>query len=285
MSGSARTPEGMPPGVRHYSFLCLAAVGLLFVVLMLLLRDWAQVYGLLPVVVGLVGVGLRWRLAPLVMVLTLGGLLMVTGELGQLPIGGPPLPPSVADLALCAAVLAYVAGHYRLQGLTQFLFPRDPRRPARAAPVRGRPSSALPPQRSPGLASSEELIQFLLAVPVCLLLAVLAYRSLVASAPTPDIFEQDWRKTPGGPGESALATVQFLTDALWRGRYLLWTLGAGTLVMSGLLSYVAWQRRSRAEAVLFLQDVVWADTRGEQRRIDAWRVGARRRRERKKESS
>lgn len=276
---AAPPPE---PGVRQYSLLCLAALGLLFLVLMLGLPPWARAYGLVPVVIGLLGVGLRWRLAPLALLLTLTALLTVVAQVADVTLRRVPISSSPAtDLLLAAAVLAYVAGHYRLQALTQFIFPRDPRRPTAGPLARraaGRPPAAPPPRRSPGRASSEELVQLLLVVPVCLLLAMLAFRLLVPREVPHDLFGDDWAATQEGPGASVLATAQLVAEALWRGRFLLWTLGAGALVVSGLLTYLAWRRRGPDEAVVFLQDVAWAETRGEQRRIDSWLVGARRRR-------
>jgi hypothetical protein len=51
---------------------------------------------------------------------------------------------------------------------------------------------------------------------------------------------------------------------------LLWLLAAGFWVVGSLLTY--WKHRCHdpATAQLYLQDLLWRDTRGEQRRVNRW---------------
>jgi hypothetical protein len=194
-----------------------------------------------------------------------------------------PAAPRATDLLLAGAVLAYVAGHYRLQALVRFLFPRDPRRPATPAARARRPHARVPEQRSPGLASQGELLWLLLALPTWALLGVVAYRLLVPNEPLA-LFGDELE--PSGLEAyqyQGLLTLQVLGEILWRGRALLWVLGVGVLFVSGVLGYLAWNPKRRAEAEVFLQDTAWRETRREQRRIDSWLVWARARRGRGKE--
>jgi hypothetical protein len=289
MSGPPDSPPNAAPppdaGVRNYTFLCLVALLGVLLLLMVALPRAGPFWILLPVLVGLAGVLLRWRYAPLLFLLTLGGVLYVAAVL-QAPYRGttPVVRPSPGtDLLLAVAALAYVAGHYRLQSLVKAVFPSDPRRvqprrrPGVAAPAR-RPSPRVPERRSPGLASPGELAWLLLALPSWGLLALIAYRMLLLRD-APDLFgndaaASDWADYPG---------MQALVDMLWRGRLLLWVLGSGTLVFSGIIGYVAWGRASRAEAEVFLHDTVWRETRREQRLLYSWRVWARWRRGRGKD--
>ena len=61
-----------------------------------------------------------------------------------------------------------------------------------------------------------------------------------------------------------------------------YVLGVGVLFVSGVLGYLAWGPKRRAEAEVFLQDTAWRETRREQRRINSWLVWARVRRGRGK---
>jgi hypothetical protein len=64
---------------------------------------------------------------------------------------------------------------------------------------------------------------------------------------------------------------------------LVWLLGLVFLVASALLSYLAQGRARPEEAALVLQDEAWRETSREQRRIQRWRVWARRRQRRKEQ--
>jgi hypothetical protein len=282
-------PEAPAPedaGVRNYTFLCLVALLVVLLVLLMMLPRWGPAWVLLPVLVGLASLLLRWRVGPLVFLTVLGGVLYVASAI-QAPRPGAlvPAPPSWTDLLLAGAVLAYVAGHYRLQALVKFLFPRDPRRPATAAgpPRTRRPPARVPEQRSAGLASPGELVWLLLALPSWALLGVIAYRLLVPNEPL-DFFGEDMGLGGAEGAEyQARMSVGVLAELLWRGRALLWVLGDGVLFVSGVLSYLAWNPKRRAEAEVFLQDTAWRETRREQRRINSWLVWARLRRGRGKE--
>jgi hypothetical protein len=292
------TPTDTPPvaaapdAARNYTFLCLVALLVLLLGLMVALPRAGPMWVLLPVLVGLGGLLLRWSVAPLLFLLTLGGVLYTYGVLRTPPRPGaePPATAPVTDLVLGVAALAYVAGHYRLQSLLRAVFPHDPRRalvprgrPGTATPAR-RPPARVPERRSTGLASPGELVWLLMALPVYGILAVVAYRRLVLPG-SPELFGGDPRDLGYEGGDyQALLSVQMLVEAVYRGRLLLWVLGCAVLVVSGLLGYAGWARMSRAEAEVFLQDAVWRETRREQRLLNSWLVWARWRRGRGKEN-
>src|SRR5262245_7272557 len=278
MSTAPKPPGPDEPGVRNYMIVC---AGALAVVALALWQRGVGTWSLFPPLVGLVVLLVRWRLGPLMFLVSLAGLLYVSW-LAQ-SAGWPPRPPRwspLADLVLCVGALAFLAGHYRLQGLWKFLFPRDPRRPAEslrpppAAPPRG--PLPLPPQRrSARLASASELALLLLSLPVWAGLALLAFRWLVPPAGDSELFEvegswpgQDWVDTVFSP-------LAVFLNSLWHLRLVLWTVGVGLLVAFALLGHVAWRRLSPEEAALALQEVAWRETRREQRRINSWVAWAR----------
>src|SRR5262249_5374299 len=143
----------------------------------------------------------------------------------------------IEDLLQAAAVLAYVAGHYRLLSLTRNLFPAQPRekpQPARrAVPLR-------------------EVIVLAATVLACAALGQLIAECL------PD----SWYELG-------------LAPRAWRMIVLGWTVGIGVLVAGGLLGHLARQQMSPLEANLVLQDVLWQQTRGEQRLGSRWLAWAR----------
>jgi hypothetical protein len=282
MSNPADNPTPPDAGVRNYTFLCLVALLVTLLGLMMALPR-RPVWLLVPIIAGLGGLLLRWRWAPFLFLATLGGVLCFDASL-RASFRGRPVPGSspAVDLLLGAAALAYVAGHYRLQGLVRAVFPHDPRRPGTAPrrPGRRRPPAQVSARRSPGLAVPGELVWFLVALPVWVPLGLLAFRLLVLVG-TPELFD-DQLRTAGGNWADVEDVLVSLVTLVWRGRLLLWVLGFGTLLAFGLIDYLGWARASRAEAAVFLADTVWRETRREQRLANAWRVWERWRRGRGK---
>src|SRR5262249_49649503 len=132
----------------------------------------------------------------------------------------------VNDLLLSATVLAYVAGHYRMQGLAHFIFPRDPRRLPAAPAKRG---LVVPAQRSPRLATAAELVLLVLSLPVWAGIALFCSPWLIPAADEPRLFEVDARP-PLESVEQAVVLAQFFLNGVWRCRLLVWFLGAGLLL-------------------------------------------------------
>jgi hypothetical protein len=269
MSGVPGADPLKEPGARLYQLVCVGGLAVLLLAMVqrgltydLVVAEPVAALALLPLLAGAVGLLFRWRTGPVLFLLTLAAVLWYWDE--RYVAAADP----VADLFLCAGALAYVVGFYRLQGVVAFLFPRDPR--PRPEPPRLRPGQPprrrwTPPEpsprRSPGLATAGEFVLFLAALPVWPVLGLLAVRFLVPEleyAGPQDSFDETLRKD------------------VWPFRLLVWGGVTGVLVVSGLLSYLAWGRRTPAEAALLVQDVVWRETAWEQRRLASWRAWFRR---------
>ncbi len=250
------------PTVRNYVYVCLGA---LVVILFALLHQGLGTGSLMPVLVGIMGVVTRWRVTPLLLIVALTALYYIemVRYLGIYRTPGYE-GPELADLVLAGAVLIYTAGFYRFLGLYQEIIPRDAAKPA----------PDLPARRSLDVVPHNELawlplvtVWAVVALGVWLLLPLLL-RQLVGVA--------GWW-LPAAEVPYLLGQVD-LRPQDWQALLLVWTVGVGLLVLSGLLHYLGARRMTVAEAELLLQDVIWRETRREQRRISRWLAWARARR-------
>ena len=257
-------PRAATPG-RAYQVLCLAA---LVVILVIQVEQQSGLSALLLLLVGLLGVAACLRSAPVLVLLVLAGQQLLS-ELAHAGYGRRwPAASSfrVADVVLCGAVLAYIVAHYRLQGLVHNVVPVDPRR--RAGPPRwhfgrlGWLPRVVQESRSPRLVSPVEVGLLVMTLPAAPLLAQVVWAMLA-------------------PPRSAWS----LSPPLWRLLLVLWILGVGLFVAAAVLRHWARRRMSEDEAALLLQDVVWHETRREQRRINRWLAWARLRARPRKERS
>jgi hypothetical protein len=258
----ARGAEARPstslfdPAVRPYLVLCLAALG---AILLALLEKESGLSTMPLILVGLLGLFARLRMAPLLFLLVLvwQQLLhqLLRSGYGRRWRPAPAWSLEVADVVLCGATVAYVIGHYRLQALLHNVFPLDPRRRVGTARWRFWKIQMLPriiqEPRSPRLVSQTEVAVFVITLPAAALLAQLFWAGLVQAWPL------------GFPP----ALGRFLT--------LVWVLGVGLLVTAAVLHQVKLRRMTREEAQLLLQDTVWHETRREQRRVSRWLAWAR----------
>ena len=250
------------PAIRNYVFLCLTALVLIFLVLV---RRGMGGWSFLPVIVGLLGAGLRWRLAPILCLILLAGLLY-SHDLPLLRLRGRAF--RLEDWILSAAVLAYFAGHYRLQGLTISIFPVDPRRSEKEDKAAGQGSHLLgddKPRREPRLVSPSEIGWLVLSLPIFAFLAQWCWILLP---------EYDERDAPFG-----------LESRAWQGMLVAWLLALGLCVAAGLLDYLGRMQMNRREATLILQDILWRETCRDQRRLQRWLAWASFRRRRRKGQS
>jgi hypothetical protein len=74
-----------------------------------------------------------------------------------------------------------------------------------------------------------------------------------------------------------------LPDVVWQFFVVVWAVATLLVVARGFLGYLGRLRASREESLLYLQDQLWTQTRGEQRRITRWLAWSRLRGQRKKE--
>jgi hypothetical protein len=240
---SAANEAGPEPAASIYLLACLGGL------VLILLPQAARGIGLVElflVIVGLLGAVTGWRMAPVVLLALLAACQMWGGR------GSPGRSWSfqVDDLLVCCGVLAYVIGHHRLQGLSRSLLPPDPRwRESKGAkhprgPQTGR-AGYFP--RAARLVTPAELLVFVLTLPLWAILAQLFWAALQGQADRLQL-----------PFERSRLVL------------LVWFLGVGGLVVGSILTY--WRRRamSPAEAELVLQDVLWRETRREQRRQMRW---------------
>jgi hypothetical protein len=217
--------------------LCLLALGVIFLAH---LQSGVLLLSLLILMVGLFGVLSRLRLGPILLL-----VVVAAGQLAKqfawrrlrLPYVAPLQRISLADLVLAMGVLGYVLAHYRMQGLMLNIVPRDPR--LRIGPRRWlRRAKVLSHRRRAGLVTPVEIGWFLLTLPLWAFLGQLLWmvlappRIMVGLAP--------------GPVRIILGT---------------WLVGLGILLTTALLNF--WHRRQNPPevAALYLQDVLWKETR------------------------
>lgn len=248
------------PGVQMYLLLCVAALAAITLlhVSVLLPRPWGWLGVLVPLV-GALALALRLPSGPILLLATYAFTEIVATyhERGGLrwtfrsgyPFGrwffeAQELPRWFLDpihLLLGFAFLAYALGHYRLLGLTQNIFPVDPRRRRQTRT-----------RRPAALATVEELAAALITMPLCVAAAELCWYWLVGR----------W-------------LLLGLPATFSRFLVLAWAVLAVTLVGAAALGWWRSQHQSPERAKMFLQDVVWRQTRGEQRRINRWLAWAR----------
>jgi hypothetical protein len=229
-------PSRTDPGVIRYALVCLG--GLVAMALVLLEHGYGE-WSLLPALVGILG-GLT-RFGPALVPIALVMLLNAPPHFA-LPFSRR-AALSLSDLVLCGAALAYVVAHYRMQSLVHRIFPFDPRVRSKRRGAGG--SSGCRPTR---LADGQEVGFLLLTLPFWAFVVQLTWRQLPLN----------WGTT-GDP---------------WLAVPVLLTLGLALTVLSSALGY--WRQRwlRPEEARLFVQDVLWQETRAEQRRVNRWLVWA-----------
>ena len=290
--------------MRNYWLLCLGA--LLAITLTLGLRGLG-VWSLFPMLVGSLGLALRWRSGPAWALVALGGVLysertgltpldLLEGLFTLLmnlvrPLPQPLAPPrrgfgmggrfQFADMLLCAAALAYLAAHYRLVGLSAQLFPRDPRRPS-GPPSGWAHSNQIEARRSEQAVAPQEAALLAATVPGWVGLGAVAWAWLMERRPPvlewPSPF---WREIYPELARRGDRLFIDLPPTLWRAVVLVWLAGAALIVIGGFIHYLGWRRLSPPEAALFLQDELWRETCREQRLLGRWLVRRRLHRRRK----
>lgn len=260
-------------GVRNYLFAGLAAVAMVFVVMF---QRGSDIGGALLVIVGGAGLVLRWAAAPSFFLLILTYFLLF-------PFGFPEFDPNpfeiedgrfrVVDLVLVAAVLVYLAAHYRVYGLTAQAMPSDLRYP--------RPGDE-PVRRPAGLIRPGEIGRHLSLVAGLTLAGQFVW--LVVSNVEIDVggdFPLKWAGRQwllrGTGGDLPPALTRFVVAA--------GLVGFGTLLARVVFGYWRLRRMSPGEGGMILQDAAWDETRREQTRQETWRAWARRRAERRAKSA
>jgi hypothetical protein len=213
---------------QEYLFL---GYGLLAIMLLTLVTRRIGPIAVLPALLGGVGLQIRFRPAP-VLVLVMVGIMLFWNEefttAGRLVRTGP-RAFALSDMALSASLLGYILVHYRLLGLVDGLAPIDPRQKQRTGEFKTADMSS-------------ELGWLILSLPVFAMAGYVALRLLALVKPPIEIEASNWH-----------------------GSVLIFSLVCGILIVRGLIGYVRWRQLTHDSALLYLQDTLWQETRREQR--------------------
>jgi len=156
------------------------------------------------------------------------------------------------DILLALGVLAFCAGHYRLQAMLHHVFPIDTRK--RTSPNNEKKGTWLwrqpikPPKakRSAETLARREIAALALGFPLWVCLAEILWLILAVNR-----------------GNRELD----LSLGLWQTIVLTWIIGVGMLTVGFFLNYLSLQKRSSQEGLLACQDLLWQETRQEQSRV------------------
>lgn len=245
------------PVVRNYMLFCLAALFFLVVCLAARGLEW---WCLVPSLIGCLTVLTNWNHGPPLVLFSVVGLLGMTGSRSRWSYAAWSRfqSPTLMDLFLCIAVLAYVMGHYRLLSLMRQIFPPDLRR------SRGSPPDPLR-RRSPDLVTGKEMALLGFALPTWVALAVMVWAWVMRSA--------IWGELP----------LNFPLP-FWRALLIAWA-SLAVLAATGIVAgYLRWTTATPEESLLYLQDQCWRQTRREQSSLNRWLTWTRLRALRNKES-
>ena len=247
--------EAAKVSARHYQALCglaLSAIILLQLQQSTLMPQVSLAVGILLGCIGVIAIFYRSRMRPMLVLIAMAVPHVIEQYYSNLAFN----PDSrgvrfldLADVMMCIATLAYFIGHYRLHGLWFGVLPPDSRMAATPAPPRLRSEESL---------SATELVTLVFSVPLFALMAQFAYLLL----------QQQWTGIELPP-----RWKQFLIVA--------WVLLLVMFLAAHGFRYWRRLQMDRVSALLMLQDILWNETRGEQRRINRW-IAWRRLTERKK---
>jgi hypothetical protein len=223
-------------------------------------------WSILPLLFGAIGIGWNWTSAPALVLVSVLIMLMVKRS-SPTPAGWDRSDEVVLRVLLPLAIFLYVVAAMRLLSLVRHTVPPDVRRARRPAGrwLRGRwllPREAT--TRSAARVPAGEIGLLLSTAPIFLAGAYLVWSLTAGTMPS------DWYEGPG---------------TLWRIIMLIW---AGAIVLAASWAFLAFFGRTQAsaeESLLYLQDQLWSQTRGEQRQINRAIARARLRRQQKEEGA
>jgi hypothetical protein len=251
------------PSVNYYLFLGFSGLVVLFLALMERIGTFAVVPGLIGVL-GLATFLVPRRLgslrkpvyfAPVVMLLVTALFLAMSSSFSRRSV-------QVMDVLAAPALLAYLGSQYRLFTLGWSAVPVDVR------PRLSGPGGDAPEARPLHLVSPREPVRLIVVIALCSLAGLVLWQWLLT----------EWRFVDA-PGERRLG----MNPSPWHVTMLIWLLGVGALVLTGMFRILRSYRMSQDEAALIGVDTLWTETRGEQRRLARWMAWRRRKSERKLE--
>jgi hypothetical protein len=225
---------------RHYQAIAGLALAAIFLIQLQQpsgMESGALVANLFMLLLGVIGLLYRIRLSPMLVLCVLAlPVLFEQYNRNQLNVDLRTFRAlDMADVLLCVATLTYLVAQYRLHGLWFGVMPADPRIAAEQA------------ARSEASLSSGELLALIVPIPASALAAQLAVLLL----------RQQWTLL-----DLPSRWKQFLIVA--------WTLLLLLFLMAHFFRHWRRLQMGPATARLLLQDILWHETRGEQRRINRW---------------
>ncbi len=244
---------------RLRSYVVVVAASLLIIFVLGLIAG-SLYAGLIPVLFGLCGLGLRWSVMPIFCVISVAWFQ-------ALPFGIPVYSPPridasythfrISDLLLVAAVIVYLISQYRLYSLAHLAVPDD-------RIFRKRRKNELPDLRNPDLVEEREIPQILVIMALVLIVGqflwlilsevVLDFRILPPFRMRESGLRRDWSWTISS-------------------RLIMFAIGFGIVIFTGRLFFWWWKLRrlNAEEAQLILADTGWVEMRREAARLETWR--------------
>jgi hypothetical protein len=272
MTEATPTRDSVIRNYEHFSFAALLVVGLILV------ERGSGLLSLIPFLIGLGGIAGRWRAGvPLFLMAVAFAVTCTNVRLFRRMFTGHWDVDPLTDWLLAAAVLGYAAAQCRLQGAAQSIVPADPRQSPKPTET-----SLQEPGRQADFV--RELVLLGLALLIWAALAPRLWDGLprVAGGVLPDpVWQALAPLVSERPSDELSAPIRDLLARIWRLVLLTWLLVLGTIIFNGLLSFLNRHKRRPDEALMFIQDLLWRETRGEQRRLFRWLAWARLRRERR----
>jgi hypothetical protein len=245
---SEKAPDAIPTITpRHYQALCGLSVAAIVLTQMQYLEIDASIKLALHAVLlstGALAILNRARISPVLVLVIIAVPYLIeqqrASQFFRLDFGRTRFL-DVGDVLVCIAALSYFIGHYRLIGLRVGVLPADRRLLPDAT------TKATPPQaRSEKSLSMTELAMLAFVVPSFALLAQFASMLL-----------QRWRFLDIDPRINEFVL-------------LAWVLLLNMFLTAHAFRYWRRLQMDRVSALLLLQDTLWEETRGEQRRIQRW---------------
>lgn len=227
---------------RVYQAICGLALAAMFLVQMQ--QNVALAINALMLIFGMSSIMGYGVIGPIAVLLLVGGGQISAQYLGEHLVAADLRGVrafNLQTLLLSTGALTYVIGQYRLQGLWSGVLPGEKPRIGHA--------------RSPGTLSTAELAALVVPILFSAMLADLAWSYL---------------RQPKNIASLPPRWSQFLLAA--------WIGALGVFFMAHVFRYWRRVRMDRATAQLLLQDVLWNETRGEQRSIQRWLAWRRKRR-------
>jgi hypothetical protein len=246
---------------RHYQAVCSLALGAIVLLQLQQSTLATHISLVVSVLIGFIGVRTlryRARISPMLTLLVIAVPHLIeqyTENQSAGPAARSPRLLDLGDVLLCVAALTYFIGHYRLSGLWHGVLPPD----ARLSPSDADKAPAPPQVRSERSLSVPELAALVFIVPV---FAVVAQFGLVA-------LNHEWPFLERTPALRSI-TIEGVRFLVWPVLMAAWTLLLTMFLTAQAFRYWRRLQMDRVSAMLLLQDVLWHETRGEQRRLNRW---------------